>query len=165
MLRLTEVKLPLNHPDDDLKTALLKRLDISADELIGYAIFRRSYDARKPSAIVFTYTLDIEVKNEAALLQRLQGDKHISLTPDTSYHFVAHAPAKLAFRPIVIGTGPCGIFAALVLAQMGFCPIVLERGKAVRERTKDTFGLWRQRKPVWGRWRGNIFRWQVAQPN
>ncbi|MFZ1766362.1 MAG: hypothetical protein WAT68_06855, partial [Candidatus Nitrotoga sp.] len=146
MLRLTEVKLSLNHSDDDLKTALLKRLDISADELIGYAIFRRSYDARKPSAIVFTYTLDIEVKNEAALLQRLQGDRHISLTPDTSYHFVAHAPAKLAFRPIVIGTGPCGIFAALVLAQMGFCPIVLERGKAVRERTKDTFGLWRQKK-------------------
>jgi uncharacterized FAD-dependent dehydrogenase len=146
MLRLTEVKLSLNHPDDDLKTALLKRLGISADELIGYTIFRRSYDARKPSAIVFTYTLDIEVKNEAALLQRLQGDKHISLTPDTSYHFVAHAPAKLASRPIVIGTGPCGIFAALILAQMGFCPIVLERGKAVRERTKDTFGLWRQGK-------------------
>ena len=144
MLRLTEVKLPLNHPDDDLKTALLKRLGISADELIGYTIFRRSYDARKPSAIVFTYTLDIEVKNEAALLQRLQGDRHISLTPDTSYHFVAHASAKLASRPIVIGTGPCGLFAALILAQMGFCPIVLERGKAVRERTKDTFGLWRQ---------------------
>ncbi len=146
MLRLTEVKLPLNHPDDDLKTALLKRLGICADELIGYAIFRRSYDARKPSAIVFTYTLDVEVKNEATLLQRLQGDKHISPTPDTSYHFVTHVPAKLASRPIVIGTGPCGIFAALILAQMGFCPIVLERGKAVRERTKDTFGLWRQGK-------------------
>ncbi len=144
MLRLTEVKLPLNHSYDDLKAAFLKRLGISADELIGYTIFRRSYDARKPSAIVFTYTLDIEIKNEAALFQRLQGDKHISVTPDTSYHFVAHAPAKLASRPIVIGTGPCGIFAALILAQMGFCPIVLERGKAVRERTKDTFGLWRQ---------------------
>ena len=146
MLRLTEFKLPINHPDDDLKTALLKRLGISADELIDYVIFRRSYDARKPSAIVFTYTLDVEVKNEAALLQRLQGDKHISPTPDTSYHFVTHAPVKLASRPIVIGTGPCGIFAALILAQMGFCPIVLERGKAVRERTKDTFGLWRQGK-------------------
>ena len=146
MLRLTEVKLPINHPDDDLKTALLKRLGISAEELIGYVIFRRSYDARKPSAIVFTYTLDVEVKNEAALLQRLQGDRHISPTPDTSYHFVTHTPAKLASRPIVIGTGPCGIFAALILAQMGFCPIVLERGKAVRERTKDTFGLWRQGK-------------------
>ncbi|CAH1905872.1 conserved hypothetical protein [Candidatus Nitrotoga sp. HW29] len=145
MLRLTEVKLPLNHPYDDLKAVFLKRLGISADELIGYTIFRRSYDARKSSAIVFTYTLDIEVKNEAALLQRLQGDRHISRTPDTSYHFVAHAPANLTFRPIVIGTGPCGIFAALILAQMGFCPIVLERGKAVRERTKDTFGLWRQK--------------------
>ena len=146
MLRLTEVKLPLNHSEDDLKTALLNRLGIHADELISYTIFRRGYDARKSSAIVFIYTLDVEVKNEAKLLQRLEDVKHIARTPDTSYHFVAHAPANLASRPIVIGTGPCGMFAALILAQMGFCPIVLERGKTVRERTKDTFGLWRQRK-------------------
>lgn len=144
MLRLTEVKLPVNHPEEDLKIVLLRRLGISADELIGYTVFRRSYDARKLSAIIFIYTLDVEVRDEAALLQRFQGDNHISRTPDTSYHYVTHAPVRPALCPVVIGTGPCGIFAALILAQTGFCPIVLERGKNVRERTKDTFGLWRQ---------------------
>ncbi len=143
MLRLTEIKLPLDHHADALKTAILARLGITANELVGYSIFRRGFDARKPSAIHFVYTLEVEVKNEAALLARVE---NISSAPDTSYHFVAHAPKDLAERPIVIGTGPCGLFAGLILAQMGFRPIMLERGKAVRERTKDTFGLWRQGK-------------------
>ena len=143
MLRLTEIKLPLDHSEDDLKAAILARLGIGADELINYSIFRRGFDARKPSAIQFVYTLDVEVRNEAALLKRV---KNISSAPDTSYHFVAQAPKDLTERPVVIGTGPCGIFAGLILAQMGFRPIILERGKAVRERTRDTFGLWRQGK-------------------
>ncbi len=144
MLRLTEVRLPLDHPEDALKAAILKRLGISADELAGYSLFRRSYDARKPSAITLIYALDAEVTNEAALLRRLQGDRHVTPTPDTRYQFVAQAPRLPASRPVVIGTGPCGLFAGLLLAQMGFRPIILERGKAVRERTKDTFGLWRK---------------------
>ena len=146
MLRLTEIKLPLAHPEDDLKAAILKRLGIVADELIGYTIFRRGFDARKPSAILFIYTLDVEVKNEVSLLARLKNVPHIAPAPDTSYHFITQAPKSLAERPVVIGTGPCGIFSGLILAQMGFRPIILERGKAVRERTKDTFGLWRQGK-------------------
>ncbi|MDE2117334.1 MAG: NAD(P)/FAD-dependent oxidoreductase [Betaproteobacteria bacterium] len=144
MLRLAEIKLPLDHSEDDLKAAILKRLGVAADELIGYTLFRRGFDARKPSAILFIYTLDVEVKNESTLLKRLHGDKHVSIAPDTSYHFVAQAPKDLTERPVIIGTGPCGIFAGLILAQMGFRPVILERGKAVRERTKDTFGLWRQ---------------------
>ncbi len=144
MLRLTEIKLPLNHPEDDLKAAILARLGIAADELIGYSIFRRGFDARKLSAIQFVYTLEVEVRDETALLERLNKVPHISPAQDTAYHFVAQAPKDLTERPIVIGTGPCGIFAGLILAQMGFRPIILERGKAVRERTKDTFGLWRQ---------------------
>ncbi len=146
MLRLTEVKLPLSHPEKDLKTAILRRLDVHVDDLISYSIFRRSYDARKPSAIIFSYTVDVEVRNEGALLQRFHADKHVSPTPDMSYRWVTRAPTGLTSRPIVIGTGPCGMFSALILAQMGFRPIVLERGKAVRDRTKDTFGLWRQGK-------------------
>lgn len=146
MLRLTEIKLPLDHPEVALHAAILKRLGIAADELIGYAISRRGFDARKPSAIQFVYTLEVEVRNEAALLKRLKDTPHISIAPDSSYHFVTHAPQGLAERPIVIGMGPCGIFAGLILAQMGFHPIILERGKAVRERTKDTWGLWRQGK-------------------
>ena len=145
MLRLTDIPLPLDHPEDDLKAAILTRLEIAPTDLIGYTVFRRGYDARKKSNIHFVYTIDVEVKNEAALLKRHAGKRGIGVTPDMEYKFVAKAPENLAKRPIVIGFGPCGIFAALILAQMGFRPIVLERGKVVRERTKDTWGLWRKR--------------------
>jgi uncharacterized FAD-dependent dehydrogenase len=144
-MRITELKLPLDHTESELHGAILRRLGIAADELVAYSIFRRSYDARKPSAIVFIYTLDVELRNEVVAMKRLRGDRHIASTPDTTYHFVTQAPAsQVASRPVVIGTGPCGLFAGLILAQMGFRPIILERGKSVRERTKDTFGLWRQ---------------------
>ncbi len=146
MLRLTEIKLPLGHAEGEIGSAILQRLGIAAHELIGYTIARRGFDARKSSAIFFIYTLDVEAQDEAAILQRLQGGRQVSPAPDTRYRFVAQAPADLAARPVVIGMGPAGLFAGLILAQMGFRPIVLERGKAVRERTKDTFGLWRQGK-------------------
>ena len=144
MLRLTEIKLPLDHLEGEIRAAIVKRLGIAADDLVNYVIFRRGVDARKPNAILFTYTLDVAVRNEAATLARFKDNPHVSITPDTSYHFVAHAPQNMASRPIVIGMGPAGLFAGLILAQMGFRPLILERGKAVRERTKDTFGLWRQ---------------------
>ena len=144
MLRLTELKMPLDHAEGELNAAILRRLGIHAQELIGFTVFRRGYDARKRSDIHFIYTVDVEVTREAAVLKRLRGDKHVGPSPDTSYHFVAHAPAGLRNRPVVIGAGPCGLFATLLLAQMGFRPILLERGKPVRERTKDTWGLWRQ---------------------
>jgi uncharacterized FAD-dependent dehydrogenase len=144
MLRLTEIKLPLGHTGDELKAAILKRLGIADDELIGYVVFKRGLDARKPHAILFTYTLDVTVRDEAAILARFKNDPHVRVAPDTRYHFVAQAPQHLSSRPIVIGMGPAGLFAGLLLAQMGFRPLILERGKAVRERTKDTFGLWRQ---------------------
>jgi uncharacterized FAD-dependent dehydrogenase len=143
MLRLTELKLPLDHTQPEIEAALLRRLGIGAQELTGYSVFRRGVDARKKSAIVLIYTLDVEVKNEGALLKRLAGDRNISLAPDTSYRFVTHAPPDAA-RPVIIGTGPCGLLAGLALAQMGFRPIILERGKMVRERTKDTWGFWRR---------------------
>lgn len=144
MLRLTEVKLPLDHAAEALQAAILKRLVIPAAQLIRYEIHRRGFDARKRSAIVLIYTLDVEVKDEANVLKRLQKDKHVQQSPDMTYHFVAQAPENLRTRPLVIGAGPCGLLAALVLAQMGFKPIVLERGKEVRERTKDTWALWRK---------------------
>ena len=146
MLRLTELKLPLDHPEDELRGAILRRLGIGAADLLGYRVFRRGHDARKPDAIVFAYTVDVELKDEAPVLQRLQHDRHLIRTPDMEYRFVAHVVPGQASRPVVIGTGPCGMFAGLILAQMGFCPVILERGKPVRERTKDTFGLWRKRR-------------------
>ncbi|HEY9275011.1 NAD(P)/FAD-dependent oxidoreductase [Achromobacter sp.] len=145
MLRLSEIKLPLNHTPEELPAAILKKLGVPASDLRSHTVASRSYDARKKHNILLIYTLDIDVANEAALLQRFHDDRNVKPTPDTEYKFVAQAPANLDKRPIVIGTGPCGLFAGLVLAQMGFKPIILERGKAVRERTKDTWGLWRKR--------------------
>ncbi|MDH3064199.1 NAD(P)/FAD-dependent oxidoreductase [Achromobacter insolitus] len=145
MLRLSEIKLPLNHTPEELPAAILKKLGVPASDLRGFTVASRSYDARKKHNILLIYTLDVDVDNEAALLKRFHDDRNVKPTPDTEYKFVAQAPAGLAKRPIVIGTGPCGLFAGLVLAQMGFKPIILERGKAVRERTKDTWGLWRKR--------------------
>lgn len=152
MLRLTEIKLPLEsttdlaHPPEVIKQAILKKLGIPETELVRFDIFKRGVDARKSHAILFAYSLDVEVKNEEKVLAKFKKDPHVKPSPDTSYHFVAQAPANLKGRPVIVGFGPAGIFAALILAQSGFKPIVLERGKAVRERTKDTWGLWRQSK-------------------
>ncbi len=145
MLRITELKLPIDHPDEDLRPALLQRLGIASDELLEFTLFKRSYDARKKSSeLCFIYTIDFEVRDEAALLLRLADDRHLNPAPDVSYKVVGHAPEGLTERPVVVGFGPCGIFAGLLLAQMGFKPIILERGKEVRQRTKDTWGLWRK---------------------
>ena len=149
MIRLTELRLPIDHAPEDLEAAICKKLAILAKDLIRYEVFKRSYDARKNNVLSFIYTLDLSVKDEEAVLKRLAHDPHIRLSPDTRYHFVAHFDSHIkpqsALRPVVIGFGPCGIFAALTLAQMGLKPIVLERGKPVRERTQDTWGLWRKK--------------------
>ena len=143
MIRVTQLKLPLGHAPEALKAALLKRLKLPAEALSGFSVFKRAHDARNKQAIAWIYTLDVTVKNEADLLRRFARDPDIRPAPDMTYKFVARAPAQIR-RPLVIGAGPCGLFAALVLAQMGFRPIILERGKVVRERTRDTWGLWRK---------------------
>ena len=150
MLRLNEVKLPLEHDEAALPAAILARLGIAAADLLGFTVFKRSYDARKRSAVVLIYSLHVDVKNEAAVLARLRHDVHLMPAPDTDYKFVAGGEQLAGHstepRPIVIGTGPCGLFVALILAQMGLRPLILERGKQVRERTVDTFGFWRKRE-------------------
>lgn len=147
MIRLTEIKLPLNHDEAALPAAIINKLKIKPEQLKSFSMFKRGYDARKKSDIQLIYTLDVEVDQEATLLKKFEKDQHVKPSPDTSYKYVAHAPANLSDRPVVIGLGPCGLFAGLLLAQMGFKPIILERGKEVRERTKDTFGFWRK-KPL-----------------
>lgn len=148
MLRLSEVKLPLDHAESDLEAAVrshLAQIGVKGDDLVGFTVFRRAHDARKRDDIKLTYIIDIEVKDEAAAVRRMQRKPNWSVTPDMAYHFVARAPeGGPKSRPVVIGLGPCGLLAGLLLAQMGFRPIILERGKEVRERTKDTFGLWRK---------------------
>ncbi|TAG78157.1 MAG: hypothetical protein EAZ24_06940 [Burkholderiales bacterium] len=182
MLRITELKLPLDHVDAALPAAIIARLGIKASDMVRFNIFRRGYDSRKKADIQLVYTLDVELASvvESSVFRRLKRDPHILPSPDTSYKFVVPIAAALTptlceptvhsslrseppqaascatglsratgervNRPVVIGFGPCGIFAALILAQMGLRPIILERGKVVRERTKDTWGLWRRRE-------------------
>ncbi|MEZ0226895.1 MAG: NAD(P)/FAD-dependent oxidoreductase [Alphaproteobacteria bacterium] len=144
MLRLTDIKLPLNHPPEAIPKAACAKLGLSPQEMISCTVFRRAHDARKKAAILLIYSLDVEVKDEAAVLKKFANDPHVKPTPDIDYRFVARAPDNFSKRPVVIGAGPCGLFAALILAQMGFRPIILDRGKEVRERTKDTWKLWRK---------------------
>jgi uncharacterized protein len=160
MLRITELKLPLDHVEAALPAAIIARLLIKPSDLIRFTVFRRGYDSRKKADIQLVYTLDIQLApaTELSVFKRFKRDVNIVATPDTSYKFVVphtHLPlddrtvaanANGRTRPIVIGFGPCGIFAALILAQMGLNPIILERGKVVRERTKDTWDLWRKRE-------------------
>ncbi|WP_409559304.1 NAD(P)/FAD-dependent oxidoreductase, partial [Accumulibacter sp.] len=145
MLRISEIRLPIDHTPEDLPAAVAARLGIALADLGEVHVFRRSQDARKASALMFSYGVDVAVPDEALLLEKFANDQRVQPTPDMRYHFVGQAPSQLASRPIVVGFGPAGIFAALILAQSGFRPIVLERGKAVRERTQDTWGLWRKK--------------------
>ncbi len=152
MLRLNEIKLPLDHSENDLKDAVCSRLNITEAVLVDISVFKRSYDARKKSNIQLIYQVDVELsaQAEAAVLSAGFNEASVRPSPDTSYHFPAQATAEFPTtqqqRPVVIGFGPCGILAALLLAQMGLKPIVLERGKDVRRRTRDTWDFWRKRE-------------------
>ena len=146
MLRLTEIRLPIGHSPDDLQLAILQRLKITREALRDYHVARRGYDARKRNDIVFVYSLDVDVDNETQLLQGFSEANDIKLTPDTEYKYVTQVNNYQGLRPVIIGTGPCGFMAGLLLAQMGFKPLILERGQEVRQRTKDTWALWRENK-------------------
>ncbi|MCP3733096.1 hypothetical protein M9978_22065 [Sphingomonas sp. MG17] len=149
MLRLSGLSLPLDHPADAIPPAICQRLGIAPDDLLGWTLYRRGNDARRRGAILLVYTFDVEVEDETGVLARFAGDKDVRPTPDMAYRAPVTAPSgwpkgQNAKRPVVIGAGPCGLFAGLILAQMGFRPIILDRGKVVRQRTKDTWGLWRR---------------------
>jgi len=150
MLRLTDITLPLDHADSALDGAVRARLKLPAGAVRALTMAKRSYDARKRGHIVLTYSVDVDVADEAAVLARVAAETRanrvkVTATPDSTYRFIARPSPGQALRPIVVGMGPCGLFAGLVLAQMGLRPLILERGKKVRERTVDTFGLWRKK--------------------
>lgn len=147
MIRVQELRLPLDHEAPALRAALLARLGLAPADLVSFTVFKRAIDSRKKSEIKLAYIIDAEIADEAAILERFAGDNHVGRTPDMEFRLAARAPAAPGDgeRPLVVGFGPCGIFAALILAEAGFRPIVLERGKIVRERTVDTFKFWRQR--------------------
>ena len=145
MIRLSNIKLPLHHDDTALKAAILSILSISEAQFVSFKVFRRGYDARRKKEIYLMYTVDVETTIDDQLLQQFADEPTIKLTPDMRYQYVAQAPQSFAERPLVIGFGPCGLLAGLVLAQMGYKPIILDRGQDVRQRTKDTFGFWREK--------------------
>ena len=147
MLRLSELKLPLDHGPEDLEAAICRRLGVATTALISHRLVKRSVDARRKDAIALVYSLDLELDLDPAGLRRLErrfaNDPHLRPAPESTYRFVARfEPPPAAPRPVVVGAGPCGYFAALLLAQMGLRPLLLERGKAVKERSADTFGFW-----------------------
>jgi uncharacterized FAD-dependent dehydrogenase len=148
--RINDIKLPLNHSAEDLAQAIITLLAISAHDLLDFSIYKRSYDARKKSAISLIYSVDVRLHDDVYMqvLRTFPSSQKVFSSPDTQYQFVAHVgkdfPNVQQQRPLIIGFGPCGILAALVLAQMGFKPIVLERGQDVRVRSQDTWGLWRK---------------------
>ena len=145
MIRITELKLPLDHAEAALPELIAHTLGIAASDLRAHTIYKRSYDARmKKLLLVYICDVQVALGLEEKLLKQFEAHPHIRPAPDQTYYPVVQLDAAPAIRPVVVGFGPCGIFAALLLAQMGFKPIVLERGKKVRERTKDTWGLWRK---------------------
>ena len=173
MIRLTELKLPLSalpveirraadapaetdadrqparHPLEALERLCAQALGIAPEDIARIQVFKRSFDARM-AALLAVYIVDLTLVDAALepdLLARHKGHPHIGATPDMRYALPAQFPLASGSRPqrpVVVGFGPCGMFAALMLAQMGLCPIVLERGRSVRQRTKDTWGLWRK---------------------
>jgi uncharacterized protein len=151
-IRLTDIKLPLDHDQVALEQAVCERLGVKRAQIKRVEVFRRGYDARKKSDVHFIYTLDVETNDNVGIVSRAKRNKaaaqFVTQSPDTFYKFVTRAKPSVSGRPVVIGTGPCGLFAGLLLAQMGYKPIVLERGKIVRERTKDTWGFWRKGQPL-----------------
>jgi uncharacterized protein len=144
MLRINEIKLPVDHDENDIAVEIIKRLRIKKSELKGYTIFKRSYDARKKDNVIFVYSVDAEVNNEDSITTRLYKYKDVRKTPDMEYKFKAYARDGLTERPVIVGSGPCGLFAGLILARAGFKPLIIERGKPVYERSLDTFGFWRE---------------------
>ena len=145
MIRITNIRLLFEHSREELEQLILETLGLHQDKLINYRIHRKSVDARKRNAVFFTYTVDVEVEDEEAVLDRLQYVKNVSRTPDMTYKYVLAPGSKLDLtsRPVIVGTGPCGLFAGLILAQMGLQPVLLERGKSVKDRIKDVMKFWK----------------------
>ena len=151
MIRITELSLPWGDPTeartrDALRRAILKRLGLREGDLVDFSVFKRSHDARrKDRELAFVYIVDVAVRDEARVLAAHRDDRQVMPSPDTDFHPPPRPDAGTTERPVVVGFGPCGLFTALVLAQQGYRPIVVERGRDVRRRTQDTWGLWRKR--------------------
>lgn len=144
MIRVPEIKLYLDEEETKLKELLAKKLNISSGDIKEIRIFKKSVDARKKDKIYFVYTLDAEVKDEEKLLKRFS-KKGVTKVKDVSRNY-QYKDQGDTLRPVVVGSGPSGLFAGLVLAKSGFKPILLERGKDVERRAVDVGFFWNEGK-------------------
>ena len=141
MLRVSNIKLDINENIDNIKSLLLKKLKISEKELVSYNIYKESIDARKKGKIDFVYTVDVELKNEKNILKKSRL-KDVVEVKQNKYKDIENGDKKLCNRPVIVGSGPAGLFASLLLAQRGYNPILLERGLDVDKRTEDIRKFW-----------------------
>lgn len=144
MIRVSQIKISIDDPIEKVKELLLKQLKLKESDLLEYRIYKQSIDARRRGKLDFVYTVDIAVKDEAKILARKL--PNVSITPDIEYKYPEMGTEVMKHRPVVVGFGPAGMFSALILAEMGYCPIVLERGGAVEDRVRSISEFWSEGK-------------------
>ncbi len=145
MIRIQQLKLPVSHTKEQLVQKIARELRVPETSILEYQFRRQSIDARKKSEVLFVYTIDVQVKNEAMVLRHVKGNK-ITLAKDISYYFPVCGREPLKHPPVIIGSGPAGLFCAYLLAQYGYAPIIIERGKCMEERTQDVEQFWENNK-------------------
>ena len=140
MYRIQQIKLPINHKEEELLIKAAEALRIKKEEIKEITIFRKSIDARKKDEILFIYALDVDTYKEVKISKR---NNNISVADPFIYDVQVTGEKLLNNRPVVVGSGPAGLFCALLLAEKGYRPIILERGKTVKERVKDIEKFWK----------------------
>ena len=141
MIRINQVKLRIPHTEEDLKNKVAKMLRVPMSRILTFRIVKQSMDARKKPELYYVYTIDLALADESIILKKNRGNQ-ITKSPEQSYKFSVSGSQKLSHRPIVIGSGPAGLFCAYMLAHAGYKPLLLERGADVDTRTKDVAGFW-----------------------
>lgn len=141
MIQISQLKLPCTHTQQELREKIERTLRIRPEELIEYSIEKQSIDARKKPQIFYVYTIHASVLQEKKVFKKVHS-KNITIVEKKVYQFPFHAESTPADRPVIIGSGPAGLFCAYMLAEHGFAPILLERGKAIEERKKDVDSFW-----------------------
>ena len=142
MIRINQMKLNIEHTSDDFERKILKTLCIKKEELQGFQIRKQSIDARKKPVLYYVYSVDVQVRDEAKVKKTVKNNQiQFQVKPD-SYHFEVKGTKELTHRPVIIGTGPAGLFCGYMLAAHGYQPILLERGADVDQRTKDVEAFW-----------------------
>lgn len=136
MIRIQQLKLPISHTKEQLLQKIARELKSGPEAIQTYQIRRQSIDARKKSQISYVYTIDVQVKQESHVLRRAKSSR-IGQAKDVQYQFPAGGTKKLKSSPVIIGSGPAGLFCAYLLARHGFSPILLERGRTVDQRVRD----------------------------